>query len=252
MVEDPPREVTLPGFYLARFPVTVQQFAAFVEESGQQPESPYALHGTANHPVVLVSWGEALAYCHWLGEKLRIEAEKRTGSGESMAFWDGIESGNLVVSLPSEAEWEKAARGVDGREYPWGEVFDPDRANTREAGIGGTSAVGCFPAGASHFGCEEMSGNAWEWTRSVWTGHMVSVASEMEASFKALRVVRGGSYPDSSRDARCACRDWPGPISRADSVGFRAAVLPFSSDLNLWISSSRDHKIEPSRVNGKL
>jgi formylglycine-generating enzyme required for sulfatase activity len=209
MGEDPPHEVTLPGFYIGRYPVTVQQFSAFAEKSG-----------LSNHPVVVVSWHEALAYCGWLGEKLKSEAARRLACGGSEVFWEGLASGCLVVSLPSEAEWEKAARGTDGRTYPWGEGFETGRANAGETGIGGESAVGCFPSGVSPFGCEEMSGNVWEWTRSVFG-----------ESSQSLRVLRGGSCFLNSGDARCAARYRLVPVSRSLNLGFRVGVFPFSSGL---------------------
>ncbi len=228
MGENPLREVTLPSYYMARYPVTVRQLAAFVEESGRQSEHPEALRGPGNHPVTWVSWDEAQAYCRWLGEKLKVEAVRRAGNGERAAFWEGLASGGLVTSLPSEAEWEKAARGTDGREHPWGgEGSVAGRANTEETGIGGTSTVGCFPAGATPFGCEEMSGNVWEWTRSNMDGMDVDASSD-----RSLRVLRGGSCFYNSWFARCACR-WAEPVDRHDNLGFRVAVVhhsPLDSD----------------------
>ncbi len=227
MGENPPREVTLPGYFMARYPVTVQQHAAFVEESGQEPKDPRALHRPGNHPVTWVSWDDALAYCRWLGEKLKAEAVRRVGNGERVAFWEGVASGSLVASLPSEAEWEKAARGTDGREFPWGEGSVAGRANTKETGIGGASTVGCFPAGASPFGCEEMSGNVWEWTRNNLDGIDVEAGTA-----SPLRVLRGGSCFGYSSNARCASRSGGVPVSRDGNLGFRVAVvLPFSSGL---------------------
>jgi len=147
------------------------EWRAFVDATGYQPADSDSLKGIANHPVNWVFWHEAMAYCQWLQETLQKEAPERLAKGVSpaeRAFWRGLWSGRLTVTLPSEAEWEKAARGTDGRTYPWGEEADPERANYDDTGIGGTSSVGAFAAGVSPYGCEEMSGNLWEWTRTIW------------------------------------------------------------------------------------
>ena len=233
--EHPQHEVSLPAFYMARYPVTVQQLSAFVADNSQDLQDRRALEGLSNHPVVLVTWFEALAYCRWLGEKLKAEAVERLASGaEPRDLWEGLASGRLVASLPSEAEWEKAARGTDGRKYPWGEDFDPDRANVRESGVGAVSAAGCFPGGGRPFGCEEMSGNMWEWTRSAFKEYPYirkDGREDFEVSAQVLRAVRGGSCFYFSRRARCAARLRHEPGDRRDVIGFRVVVLPFSSDL---------------------
>jgi formylglycine-generating enzyme required for sulfatase activity len=219
--ERPAHDCDLPYEYrIGRYPVTVAQFREYVKDSGELPEDPDSLRGPGNQPVVWVSWSEALAFCRWLEGRWRKEG-RRLPEGWS-------------VSLPTEAEWEKAARGGDGRIYPWGDRFDPDRANTVESNVGEVSAVGCFPGGASPCGGEEMSGNVWEWTRSVYKTYPYVRADgreDLEATSQSLRVVRGGSYVLVTRLARCAFRNWGVPVVRDGFIGFRVAVLPFSSGL---------------------
>ncbi len=236
--ERPQHEVVLPAFYMARYPVTVRQLSAFVADSSHELREPRALEGFSNHPAVFVTWFEALAYCRWLGEKLKEEAAERLAEGgpraEPRELWEGLVSGLLVVTLPSEAEWEKAARGSDGRSYPWGDDFDGELANVAESGVGEVSAVGCFPGGVSPWGCEEMSGNVWEWTRSRDSAYPYVSGDgreDIKASSKVLRVVRGGSCFSDSGLARCACRYWLVPDYRSVCLGFRVVVLPFSSGL---------------------
>ncbi|MBI3800665.1 MAG: SUMF1/EgtB/PvdO family nonheme iron enzyme, partial [Deltaproteobacteria bacterium] len=164
--ELPQHPVTLPCYYISRYPVTVAQFRAFIEESGHRPEDENCLYGLPNHPVVYVTWYEARKFCDWITERLR-EWEETPEPLATLLRQEGWQ-----VTLPSEAEWEKAACGENGWVYPWGNEFDPDKANTDETGIGGTSAVGCFPAGASQpYGLMDLSGNVLEWTRSVYADY---------------------------------------------------------------------------------
>ncbi len=226
--ELPQHEVGLPGFWMGRYPVTVGQYRAFLEAAGGEVGDPRSLEGSANHPVVAVSWTEAMAYCRWLGDRLRELAVERRGEGGEM--WEGLASGRLRAFLPSEAEWEKAARGSDGRIFPWGREFDPNRANSYETGLGEPSSVGCFPGGASPVGCEEMSGNVDEWTRSIEKAYPYVAGDgrkEFEASALVLRVIRGGAFDFTSRYVRCAARNWHFPDGRLVSVGFRVVLSPF-------------------------
>ena len=240
--ELPQHEVNLPGYYLARWPVTVVQFAAFVRASGHKPEEPRSLKGIANHPVVYVTWHEAMAYCGWLNEQLRELAHKRLvtekpSSESERRFWQELADGALGIGLPSEAELEKAARGDDGRIYPWGDEPDPNRANYSETGLNAISAVGYFSGGASPYGCEEMSGNVWEWTRSLFDdypyppeGSKRQAREDLNAPDDARRVLRGGAFHLDARFVRCACRIGRYPVSRFDLKGFRVVVSPFFSD----------------------
>ena len=220
-------EVELEEFYMARYPVTVAQFKNFVETSGYKPNNPKCLDGLSNHPVVKVTWYDAIAYCNWLANKLHnipnVPPELRYG-------WQ--------VTLPSEAEWERAARGTDGRIYPWGNEFDPNKANTRESGVNYTSAVGCFPSGVSQDGLHDMSGNVWEWTNSMWSkdlnNHDLAQSySEHPDEWENLNtcddtriVIRGGSWYYNLELARCAFRGWSKPDFMLNYRGFRISLSP--------------------------
>jgi iron(II)-dependent oxidoreductase len=161
--------------------------------------------------VVGVSWYEAVAYCAWLTERLRAAGEL---------------DAQQVVRLPSEPEWEKAARGTEGRIYPWGDASDPERANYNATGIGSTSAVGCFPGGESPYGVEEMVGNVWEWCGTKWVGTYREYQVDDEVEGSAPRVVRGGSFDNDEWFARCAFRDRSRPDRRSRYYGFRVVVSP--------------------------
>ena len=218
-------EVEVPAFYMARYPVTAAQFRAFVEASGYKKAHLYSLRRSANEPVTTVDWNDAVAYCQWLGERLCEMARKR--QEKPVGFWGALAAGDLAVGLPSEEEWEKAARGTDGRVYPWGNEEDPNRANCKETGLARTNAVGCFPGGISPYGCEDMSGNVLEWTRSLWEAE----SEGSEASSRNIRVLRGGAFSDSLGGARCACLDGDVPGLRSGSIGFRVVLSPFRSGL---------------------
>ena len=131
------------------------------------------------------------------------------------------------MQLPSEAEWEKAARGINGQRYPWGGEADPDRANYDETGIGASSAVGCFPGGTSPYGCLDMAGNVWEWTASLFRDYPYRADDGREdPTSPDVRVLRGGAFSDFRRVVRCAFRDYYYPNLGNFYVGFRVVVAP--------------------------
>ena len=222
--EQPQHSLYLPDYYIARTPITNAQYAAFVEatdhgfpelwERGRPPR------GKESHPVIWVSWHKAVAYCDWLSDV--------TGQ---------------PYRLPSEAEWEKAARGTDGCIYPWGDEWDLERCNTERAGIGFTTPVGVYPGGASPYGLLDMAGNVWEWTCSLWGENWAEPdfrypydpgdgREDREARNDVCRVVRGGSWDNNRRFARCAYRFRYIPDLWYDDLGFRVVVstAPQSSD----------------------
>ncbi len=203
--ETPQHQVTLPRYYIARYPVTVAQWRAFVEESGHRPEDADSLRGVDNHPVVWTWEDEAVKYSQWLTEKLR----EWEGTPEPLGRL--LRERGWVITLPSEAQWEKAARGTDGRVFPWGNDPNPKRANYNATGIETTSAVGCFPGGASPYGVEDLSGNVWEWCRTKWQDSYKNYRDDNRLEGRDLRVVRGGAFFDGGRLVRCACRDGGDP-----------------------------------------
>lgn len=219
--------VTLPTFYIARWPVTVAQFRAFIEATAEQSVRPKIRSDADNHPVAIqISWFKATQYCAWLTETLHA------WGGTPASIATKLQQGWQIM-LPSEAEWERAARGSEGRIYPWGnEDIEPNRANYMATGIGTTSAVGCFPAGATPEGVEELSGNIWEWTRSLYLDYRYpsdeqgrSERERFEAENEEVFSVRGGYYGSSAQNMRAPARD---PY-RADGIydvnrGFRVVL----------------------------
>ncbi|MEW6289700.1 MAG: SUMF1/EgtB/PvdO family nonheme iron enzyme [Thermodesulfobacteriota bacterium] len=214
--EKPLHQLQLAAFRIARAPITNAQYYLFVQHSGHAVppgwEDNRPPKGQESHPVVNVSWHDAMAYCRWLSQV--------TGKD---------------ITLPSEAEWEKAARGErDRREYPWGDTFDATKCNCFVLGLGNTTPVGIFPAGASPYGCLDMAGNVWEWTRSLYKAYPYNAddgREKLNASSSEGRVLRGGSFINHVQLVRCADRVRIYPVFRNRDIGFRVVASPFPSGL---------------------
>jgi formylglycine-generating enzyme required for sulfatase activity len=197
--EQPQHTVILPGYEMACFPVTVAEYACFVRAGYPEPAMWQKQQNKLDHPVIAVTWHDAVAYAAWVA-------------------WQAGEAWRL----PSEAEWEKAARGTDARIYPWGDAFDQERCNTNESGIKSTTPVGSYPTGASPYGIQDMAGNVWEWTSSRYVPYPYTIPVEREDVHSSeSRVLRGGSWSYSARNARAACRDLDLPSNFRGSLGFR-------------------------------
>ncbi len=205
--------LNLPIFFIGRYEVTVAQFGAFVEATGYKFDRE-ALHGAPDHPVVYVSWTDALAYSRWLQDQLK-------NSPQTPAQLRTLLREGWQVSVPSEAQWEKAARGIDGRIFPWGNKATREHANFRSAG---TTPVGNFNCPACAFNLSDMSGNVWELTRSVYRPYPFNASDSADSHADALFVMRGGSFSDADNTIRAAVRGGIDPGARRAFIGFRVAI----------------------------
>jgi formylglycine-generating enzyme required for sulfatase activity/energy-coupling factor transporter ATP-binding protein EcfA2 len=214
--ERPVHRVHLESYMIARVPVSNAQYLLFVQAVGHDAPQHWQDNrppkGMESHPVVNVTWDDAMAYCRWLSQ---VKGK--------------------AITLPSEAQWEKAARGdKDRREYPWGDTFEATRCNGWPLDLGRTTPVGIFTEGASPYGCLDMVGNVWEWTRSVYASYPYPAAGKafeqrenLMASDSHRRVLRGGSFAYyRGIYLRCAARSNYYPNNRYDDLGFRVCASP--------------------------
>lgn len=207
--ERPARLATLPAYQIARYPVTVAEYACFVAAGGAEPPpgefAPIAWErqlARLEAPVVCVSWDDACAYAAWLAV---------------VSGWGW--------RLPSEAEWERAARGTDGRIYPWGDTWDAARCATQEGRAGRATRVGDHWGDESPCGARDLAGNVWEWTTSLRRPYPYDAADGRERpDGVGERVVRGGCWRAMREHARTTRREGAEPAGRSGVVGFRLAL----------------------------
>jgi formylglycine-generating enzyme required for sulfatase activity len=190
-------------YYMGIYPATIDQYKDFMLANGYDSQNYWSEEGwawkqenqmhrpeywtnprwnQADHPVVGVTYYEAEAYASWAGKR-----------------------------LPMEQEWEKAARGTDGRKYPWGNDFDKSKCNSLASGIGATTPVTKYTEGISPSGCYDMAGNVWEWCASWYN------------QSGGLRVIRGGSWSITPVPVRTSFRDWYPADFGSVTIGFRLA-----------------------------
>lgn len=254
----PQHRLEMRAFEIGKYPVTNAEYTEFIADDsyrnemlwtgmgwkwqqgrlfkGERDPAPGFWHdpqfNRPRQPVVGVSWYEAVAFCNWLTNKLQVAGSKLPHvATENHPSSSDVRPSSFVLRLPSEAEWEYAARGANStRNFPWGERFEPGRANTAEAGFGTTTPIAHFPAGVSPFGVWDMAGNVFEWTLSKWGASWQELQftytyrtddgrEDLEGS--GARVMRGGSWFNSYQEALCAYRSRYLAGSRGSNIGFR-------------------------------
>jgi formylglycine-generating enzyme required for sulfatase activity len=200
--EHPRQTITLPAFLIDRYEVAQGAYATFVAATGWPSPKHWVdgrpPSGTHRLPVTGVNWHDAQRYCEWRGKR-----------------------------LPTEAEWEKAARGADGREFPWGNDYDGHKANTGDAGRGGLVEGGSFPEGRSPYGVDDMAGNAWEWTSDWYLPHPNNTYESAQFG-RTFKVLKGGGWGGVGHYAlpefyRAAYRFPMAPTAKFADFGFRCA-----------------------------
>ncbi len=215
--EQPQHTLYLPDYYMAKTPVTQAQYAVFLLTTGHEPPEAWGGQipppGRREYPAEWVSWQDAVRYCRWLADLT-----------------------DRLYRLPTEAEWEKGARGSDGRVYPWGDEWQPRQCNNAEAGEGDIGPVGAYAGDVSPYGLVDMAGNVREWCSTQVEANLLAFNIQFKAypfdveedewsapylEEKSYRMVRGGSFDSEGDRARCAFR------SRANSESYRARGLGF-------------------------
>lgn len=216
--------VATDAYYIGVYPITVEQYGCFIEAEGYRERRYWSRTGwrwreihdvkhpmdiatsevfiKPHHPQVGVNWYEANAFCTWLSQY----------TGEP-------------ITLPNEMEWEKAARGNDGRRYPWGETPPTDIHCNFDNGKGHTTPVGTYPAGKSPLGCYDMAGNVWEWCKNTeGTLPYREVKEREDLETRSLVTMRGGAWTSARQDMPSWYRGFNFPLVRLSTLGFRVAL----------------------------
>lgn len=224
----PPAMISLEGFRIGLYPVVNREYALFVHDTGRDWRSTDGFDSEMqNAPVTDLTWHDAMAYCEWLTRQWQST---------------GKISSSEHVRLPSEPEWERAARGdqrltVDGETtYPWGTKWKHDASNYEETGFNRRVSVGLFPAGRSPYGCYDMTGQVWEWCTTLWGENMATPSfrypwrddgrESLIASDGIRRVLRGGCFSSGRLKASCTYRGSLEPNGFWRGNGFRIVVAP--------------------------
>lgn len=249
------------SFKISKYPVTVAQFALFIEDNGYDKPQHWTDQGKEwlagrwrsswrdqsswlaehlestdkfrfplnwmlqlendNRPVVGICWFEADAFANWLRSRYSEMNDPAVHLGED------------IIRLPYELEWEAAARGTDGRQWPWGSEWVAHRINTHEEGIDHLAAVGLEAQANSPAGVADMSGNSWDWTASIFGSFPSTAEVDTHFGVAVSITVRGGSWCHDRFSARCAFRDWNVPDDRSDTVGFRLVIAQVRSHVKV-------------------
>lgn len=206
--ERPQHDVVLDEYYIGKYPVITAQFTAFVKAAEYTWVTSADAEDKLDHPATQVNWHDAVAFCDWVTNQT-----------------------NVQVRLPTEAEWEKAARGTDGRTYPWGNDTPSNGHCNFWNMVRSTTPIDCYPLGNSPYGCVDMSGNVWEWV-SDWHDEVYYASSPNRnptgPTTGVARVLRGGASYSGADSVRAAYRYWYTPDSRNVDFGFRCALTAFS------------------------
>ena len=209
--EEPQRQIELDGFYMGRYPITNAQYQVFVSRTRQslpryQEKSRF---NSSLMPVVGITWYEAVAFCDWLSEK-----------------------NDQKFRLPTEAEWEKSARGTDGRQYVWGDQWHLDKAHFAESRFKQLVEIGVYEENVSPYGCRDMVGNCYQWCADWFHAQTYKYSSNINpkgAKAGRRKVIRGGSWNTKGQfSGRCANRAAHPPDQAPNWIGFRLATDTFS------------------------